>query len=987
VAIQFNPLIFSGLDLTGGGAAGAAEWREPVANEAALPLVGNSNGEARVTLDTDKIYVWDATSSRWVDTGITAAAFGNSPNANGQTIGTDDSTANIRRRTITLQPADATNPGGISTTTQSIAGAKTFLDQVKIDEASNQLVLGTTNTTTITAPNPAANRTITLPDAGGDSSVVLTEGNQTLNGTKTFSSTVITNSGIDVAATAGTDTLTIGGTNADVINVGRSGATVNVIGTTFNQQVTNVNVEDKNITVNSGGPAGSGATSGIDVEEGGSITGYVEVSGDRNSWVLKAPNTAGGATITPGASGITINQSSHDPVTLTTLGASPNASGATLSTQQLTLQPADGTNPGLITAGTQTLGGDKTFTGTISASNLSGTNTGDVTLTAVGSSPNANAASLSGQQLTIQPADGTNPGVLTAGTQTIGGAKTFSSNVTATVNYTPADSSDWLSPTPTTVAGGLDALADKIVQYDEVTKEPTGFPNTTDSSTSFDDLSRTFTIQPVGVSFDFYVKGKKFTKTTAQNVTISTTAGNHYIYFDSTGTLSETTALSSTLFSDNALVSVIYWNSDTNTRTYFAEERHGLVMDGATHTYLHTVFGARYLSGLALQNFSVNGTGDLATDAQFTSDSGTLRDEDLLITLAAETQIAILYRQGQLWRKKTADAFPIIYSGTAGYTGANGRLPYNQFTGGSWQLTQVSNNKFVLVHFFGTNDKETPVVGIQGIAEYNDVTAARVAANSEITSLSGLPFAEFVAIGSVVFETANGYANVPKARVRSVNGGDYVDFRGTQLYTPAGVATTHSLLSGLANDDHTQYLLADGSRSVSGDLTIANQHSLKLSEAIANGLNTVALKAPAAITSDFALTLPSALPASSDLALVSNTSGDISYLYVLPASQEDIKRTSFTALDNQAVAASVTGLSFSNAVTRGFEAQITIVRGSTYAEYSLKGIQKGASWEMSQEYVGDAAGVSFTISNSGQIEYTTTSTGNNAALLFRAQTV
>ena len=987
MAIQFNPLIFSGLDLTGGGAAGAAEWREPVANEAALPLVGNSNGEARVTLDTDKIYVWDATSSRWVDTGITAAAFGSAPNANGQTIGTDDSTANIRRRTITLQPADATNPGGISTTTQSIAGAKTFLDQVKIDEASNQLVLGTTNTTTITAPNPAANRTITLPDVGGDSSVVLTEGNQTLNGTKTFSSTVITNSGIDVAATAGTDTLTIGGTNADVINVGRSGATVNVIGTTFNQQVTNVNVEDKNITVNSGGPAGSGATSGIDVEEGGSITGYVEVSGDRNSWVLKAPNTAGGATITPGASGITINQSSHDPVTLTTLGASPNASGATLSTQQLTLQPADGTNPGLITAGTQTLGGDKTFTGTISASNLSGTNTGDVTLTAVGSSPNANAASLSGQQLTIQPADGTNPGVLTAGTQTIGGAKTFSSNVTATVNYTPADSSDWLSPTPTTVAGGLDALADKIVQYDEVTKEPTGFPNTTDSSTSFDDLSRTFTIQPVGVSFDFYVKGKKFTKTTAQNVTISTTAGNHYIYFDSTGTLSETTALSSTLFSDNALVSVIYWNSDTNTRTYFAEERHGLVMDGATHTYLHTVFGARYLSGLALQNFSVNGTGDLATDAQFTSDSGTLRDEDLLITLAAETQIAILYRQGQLWRKKTADAFPIIYSGTAGYTGANGRLPYNQFTGGSWQLTQVSNNKFVLVHFFGTNDKETPVVGIQGIAEYNDVTAARVAANSEITSLSGLPFAEFVAIGSVVFETANGYANVPKARVRSVNGGDYVDFRGTQLYTPAGVATTHSLLSGLANDDHTQYLLADGSRSVSGDLTIANQHSLKLSEAIANGLNTVALKAPAAITSDFALTLPSALPASSDLALVSNTSGDISYLYVLPASQEDIKRTSFTALDNQAVAASVTGLSFSNAVTRGFEAQITIVRGSTYAEYSLKGIQKGASWEMSQEYVGDAAGVSFTISNSGQIEYTTTSTGNNAALLFRAQTV
>lgn len=55
-----------------------------------------------------------------------------------------------------------------------------------------------------------------------------------------------------------------------------------------------------------------------------------------------------------------------------------------------------------------------TVSGAVSASNLSGTNTGDVTLTAVGSSPSANGASLSGQALTLQPADSTHPGVLTA---------------------------------------------------------------------------------------------------------------------------------------------------------------------------------------------------------------------------------------------------------------------------------------------------------------------------------------------------------------------------------------------------------------------------------------------------------------------------------------------------------------------------------------------------------------------------------------------
>lgn len=76
--------------------------------------------------------------------------------------------------------------------------------------------------------------------------------------------------------------------------------------------------------------------------------------------------------------------------------------------------------------------------GNITANNFSGTttgtNTGDVTLAAVGSSPNANAASLSGQVLNLQPADGTNPGVLTTGTQTIAGTKTFSSTITGTTS-------------------------------------------------------------------------------------------------------------------------------------------------------------------------------------------------------------------------------------------------------------------------------------------------------------------------------------------------------------------------------------------------------------------------------------------------------------------------------------------------------------------------------------------------------------------------
>ncbi|TXH08957.1 MAG: hypothetical protein E6R04_09690 [Spirochaetes bacterium] len=76
-------------------------------------------------------------------------------------------------------------------------------------------------------------------------------------------------------------------------------------------------------------------------------------------------------------------------------------------------------------------GGNITATGTMAGSNLSGTNTGDLALTNVGSTPAAAGASLSGQNLTLQPADATNPGVVTAAAQTIGGLKTFADGLTA----------------------------------------------------------------------------------------------------------------------------------------------------------------------------------------------------------------------------------------------------------------------------------------------------------------------------------------------------------------------------------------------------------------------------------------------------------------------------------------------------------------------------------------------------------------------------
>ena len=98
------------------------------------------------------------------------------------------------------------------------------------------------------------------------------------------------------------------------------------------------------------------------------------------------------------------------------------------------------------------------------------------------------------------------------------------------IKYSPANPPDW-STVPTTVEEGLDTIKVDSFARDALVKEPTGFPNRTDSSLSFTDASRRFEINPTGASFDVYVKGRKFTKT-SEFIILSATEGNHYIYFN-----------------------------------------------------------------------------------------------------------------------------------------------------------------------------------------------------------------------------------------------------------------------------------------------------------------------------------------------------------------------------------------------------------------------------------------------------------------------
>lgn len=342
-------------------------------------------------------------------------------------------------------------------------------------------------------------------------------------------------------------------------------------------------------------------------------------------------------------------------------------------------------------------------------------------------------------------------------------------------------------PTTLAVSNAIDVIDNLFTEM----KEPTGFPNRTDSGISFTadiPFFRDLIIGPAGAAteFSFYIKGQKFTKYNPIIFPIANTTGIHYIYYNASGDLAEsvnpTPDQISTIISENAFVATVYWDasaSGNNRVVLFGDERHGIRMDGATHSYLHLTRGAAFERGLGLDGFSI-GNGTLPQHAQFNSLSGTIHDEDIRIPIAAQSagssQFPIFYKSGTTWKKKAPDAFPLIYNGTG--------PQYNLNTAGTWSLAQVDTNKFFLIHMFASNNVLDPaigcypVIGVLGQNQYATMPTAQAGAKNEIYQITGLPGAEFCPIGTVIFTTDNTCSNAPKSKiVQTDTGSNYVDFR------------------------------------------------------------------------------------------------------------------------------------------------------------------------------------------------------------------
>jgi len=148
-----------------------------------------------------------------------------------------------------------------------------------------------------------------------------------------------------------------------------------------------------------------------------------------------------------------------------------------------------------------------------------------------------------------------------------------------------------------------------------------------------------------------------------------------------------------------------------------------------------------------------------------------------------------------------ADTFTIYYrDGVGGFTAvtAQTQWPNTEYDDGSGSLVTMTNNRFANIWFYLETDGN--LVAQYGRNEFTSLAAAQAESPPD-TAPDRILIQAFL-LGRIVFQKSAGTAD-------SVESAFSTFFSGSQV-------SDHGSLSGLTDDDHTQYLLADGTRALAG---------------------------------------------------------------------------------------------------------------------------------------------------------------------------
>jgi hypothetical protein len=192
-------------------------------------------------------------------------------------------------------------------------------------------------------------------------------------------------------------------------------------------------------------------------------------------------------------------------------------------------------------------------------------------------------------------------------------------------------------------------------------------------------------------------------------------------------------------------------------------------------------------------------------------------------------------------------------------------------------------------------------------------------------------------------------------------------FNGSGNLAAASVTTTElGYLAGVASQ-------VDG---INDSRTLTNK-------TLATGSNSITATASKAAIFNASGNLTNSSVTDTELGYLSGASSNIQTQInnLAAANPGDINDTAFSAANNQVTPANVTGLLFANATVRGAKILVTVAVDATaplYEVFEMLAIQRGSDWQLSITRAGDDSNYDFTITNSGQIQYTS---GNEAGFV------
>lgn len=342
-------------------------------------------------------YIPDASNS------VTFAPFGSVPNLSG---------GSAILNQITLQPADATHPGGLSTTSQIIAGDKYFIGAVSANSLTSASFVTAASYVQATDYIQAGTY-VNVPDTinantmykQGGLAFLHNYGNANLFMGKSAGNLTLVGQGNVAVGSQGLKSLTTGSFNSAI----GYGTLWNVTSGLGNTCV--------------GNSAGNAITTGVQNTLVGLNAGVGITSGQAN--ICIGPNTGSG--VTTGNNCIDISDGSlvGAAANRTVLGSS--------STAECYIAGIQGVAPGgtpqmvIINPATSKMGSQAI------------PSSGILSLSAIGTSPNANGATITGTVLNLQPASSTLGGVVSATTQSFAGNKTFVNQLATSMNLNMPD--------------------------------------------------------------------------------------------------------------------------------------------------------------------------------------------------------------------------------------------------------------------------------------------------------------------------------------------------------------------------------------------------------------------------------------------------------------------------------------------------------------------------------------------------------------------